>query len=106
MTRRKIWKNHDVKPKYFRASLNEGGVTACRDGRSSAVTIGGEKMLCCRETMAEEINIAIALKIFEDCFAKSPAHNTPITFAIRRMYPANSFHRWRGPPPPMVEAEE
>ena len=53
--------------------------------------------------MAEEINTVIALKIV---LRDSPHTNTPILFAIRGMYQANSFHRWCGPPPPMVEAEK
>ena len=45
-------------------------------------------MLRCRETMAEEINTVIALKIV---LRDSPHTNTPILFAIRGMYQANSF---------------
>jgi len=55
-------------------------------------SIGEAKVLCYRnENTAKEINFIFALTAF---VAASPsAQNTPIVFAIRRMYLANSFHR-------------
>ena len=46
-------------------------------------------MRCDREIAAEEINFIYVLEVFFAVFPSAP--NTPIAFAFRRKYQANSF---------------
>ena len=63
------------------------------------------KYLLC-EQEGEDTSEGIKVQYREWVLSMFFAQNTPYIFAIRVMYQANSFHRWRGPPPPMVEAKK